>query len=154
MQEKTYKEYLLEYAKKEFEVAKFDQTELSKSMLNFLEEAANFTKNEPESMKKLVDIFHLLLNRFPIVPITENDFVEEIYKEDGKPDYKIWRCTRYEHVYKTEDGRYWDDRAVGFRLSDSSNDDVIYMYQGQNGSKREIQLPYYPDNKIEIIDSL
>jgi hypothetical protein len=154
MEEKTYKDYLLEYAKREFEAANFDHTELSKSMLNFLEEAAEFTNNEPDSIRKLVDIFHLLLNRFPIVPITENDFVEEVHKEDGKPDHKIWRCTRYEHVYKTEDGRYWDDRAVGFKSKGSSDKDVVYVYQGNNSSKQEIQLPYYPNSEIKIIDEL
>jgi hypothetical protein len=154
MEEKTYKDYLLEYAKREFEAANFDHTELSKSMLNFLENAAEFTNNEPDSIRKLVDIFHLILNRFPIVPITENDFVEEVHKEDGKPDYKIWRCTRYEHVYKTEDGRYWDNRAVGFKLKGLSDKDVVYIYQENNNSKQEIQLPYYPNSEIKIIDEL
>jgi hypothetical protein len=152
MEEKTYKDYLLDYAKREFKAANFDHTELSKSMLNFLEEAAEFTNNEPDLIRKLVDIFHLLLNRFPIVPITENDFVEEVYKEDDNPEYRIWRCTRYEHVYKTEDGRYWDDRAIAFKYKADINSHTIYSYQCDLSSKQQITLPYYPKQRIEYIN--
>jgi hypothetical protein len=142
--EKKYGDYIIEYAKREFACANFDETELSKSMLNFLEECAKFTNHEPESMRKFVDIFHMLLHRFPIVPITENDFVEEF----PAPNYKILKCTRYEYIYRTPDGRYWNDRALGFRYKGSSDNDVFY----DASSKQQIELPYYPDNKIMLID--
>jgi hypothetical protein len=154
MEEKNYREYLLEYAKREFDIANFDHTELSKSMLNFLEEAAEFTNNEPHLIKQLVNILNLLVDNFPIVPITEDDFVEEFYQKENETEYKIWRCTRYKYVYRTEDGRYWNDRAIGFRLKGSSETDIMYTSQGGINSKQEIQLPYYPEQKIIIVDKM
>jgi hypothetical protein len=153
MNEKTYGDFLLEYAKREFVCAKFDDTKLSVAMLNFLEEAAKFTNNEPDNIKKLINILNLLVDMHPIVPITEDDFVEEIYKEDDKPYYKIMRCTRYKYIYKTEDGRYWNDRAIGFRKVGQELNNIFFIYQGNLGSKQEIKLPYYPETIIKTIDT-
>jgi hypothetical protein len=54
-------------------------------------------------------------------------------------------------LYKTSDGKYWDDRAIAFRFEDSLPSDKIYLYQGGYNSKQEVTLPYFPFNRTEII---
>jgi len=145
---KKYIDYTVDYAKREFDAAELKLEDMN-FMIKFLKESANFTNNEPDYMKQLVLILSKILDRFPIVAITENDFVEEIYKEEGKPDYKIWRCTRYPYVYRTEDDRYWNDRAIAFKFKDELNSpNVFYTWK----SKQEIFLPYYPEAKIEFLE--
>ena len=148
----TYLDFLLNYAKREFKIAKCEDTELSKAMLNFLEVACNHTNNEPENIKKIINMLNLLVDMHPIVEITEDDFVEEVHQEDGKEDFKILRCTRYEHVYK-EDGRYWNDRAIGFRRFDQGPNDIMFTTQGHLSSKQEIQLPYFPTTRVVMVES-
>ena len=150
--EKKFIDFVREYAKREFACANFDQTELSKSMMKFLEDSAEFTNNEPDNMRKFVDILHLLINQFPITPITENDFFEDVYKEDGKPDYKVMRCTRYYPLYKTEDGCYWDDYAIAFKYKNDPHSPTMYRYQAGLCSKQQVTLPYYPGQRVEYID--
>lgn len=147
MNEKAYSDFLLEYAKKEFACAKFDDTELSVAMLKFLEEAAKFTNNEPDNIKKLINILNLLVDMYPIVPITEDDFIEETQKLD----YNMI-CPRYKYIYKTEDGRYWDDRAIAFKYKDDLNSPTMYVYQSGLSSKQQVTLPYYPGQRVEYID--
>jgi hypothetical protein len=150
--EKKFIDFVIEHAKREFACSGFNQTKLNDSMIKFLEDAAEFTNNEPENMKKFVNILYLLIDQFPITPITENDFVEEIYKEGNNPPYKIMRCTRYFPLYKTEDGRYWDDRAIAFKYKDDSDSHIFYRYQSKNSSKQQVTLPYYPGQRFEYID--
>jgi hypothetical protein len=146
----TYVEHLLEHARRELKITNFDQTELGDIILKFLEQSAKITNNDTNSMYQLVNMLSLLIDQKPISPITEDDFIEEEYFE-GNNSIKIWRCTRYQHLYKTEDGRYWDDRAIAFRFADSSSSDRIYLYQNGRSSKQEITLPYYPDFGVETI---
>jgi hypothetical protein len=150
--EKKFIDYLIEHAKQEFECANFHHTPLSHSMLNFLEESAEFTNNDPSLMKELVNILNLLIDKMPIVPITEDDFEEFIYREENRVEYRIWKCKRYEHVYKTEDGKYWDDRAISFRKANSHPLDKFYLYQSNMSSKQEIKLPYYPKEQVIVLD--
>ena len=49
------------------------------------------------------------------------------------------------------DGKYYDDRAIAFRSVDSHQNDKIYMYGAGNSSKKEITLPYYPNEEIIIL---
>ena len=129
----------------------FDKTELGDTILKFLEQSANITGNNSESMKQLANMLILLIDQKPISPITEEDFEPEVIT-DGNRVFKSWRCTRYDYLYKTEDGKYWDDRAVVFKFAGGAESDRMYLYQGDRNSKQEVTLPYYPNARIEIID--
>ena len=54
---------------------------------------------------------------------------------------------RYEYIYKAQDGKYYNDRAVVFK----KGSDTQYVYQGQRRSKREITLPYVLLEEIVLI---
>lgn len=146
----TYIDHLLNYAKKELKITNFDQTDLGQTMLSFIEQSAKITDNDSESMKQLCCLLPRLIDQLPIAPITEEDFVPE-YHSQGDNTVTIQRCTRYAWVYRTEDGKYWDDRAVAFKFADSADTDRMYIYQSGNSSKQEITLPYYPNQAIKII---
>jgi len=144
-------EHLLEHARRELKITNFDQTEFGNVVLNFLEQGSIITNNNQETMKNLSEILKLLIDKLPISPIHEGDFVEEIYHE-GDRSITMYRCTRYQHLYRTEDGRYWDDRAVAYKFRDSKDADIMYLYQTNFNSKREVFLPYYPSREVIVID--
>lgn len=147
----TFIEHLLEYARKELKITNFDQSELGNTILNFLEQSAKITNNDTDAMKQLVNMLVLLVEQRPISPITEDDVDEEIPLGNDS-DEKMWRCSRYEHLYKTADGKYWDDRAIAFKFHDSAELDRIFLYQPTYNSKQEVTLPYYPSCQIKVIN--
>ena len=141
-----FKENLRKYAKRELELSGFDQTEFGKTALKLLNDLADLTQNDSESMKQLCALLPRLIDRKPLAAITEEDFETETYTE-GSKTVKIDRCTRYPYVYKM-DGKYWDDRAIAFRREDSAPNEKIFVYQSGHSSKQEITLPYFP---IDIV---
>ena len=92
---------------------------------------------QPGLIKTLTKQVGDLIDKKPLAPITEKDFVDD-------------RCTRYPYIYKAQDGRYYNDRAVVFKKSydDPSSQ---YIYQGQHRSKQEITLPYVLLEEIVLI---
>ena len=146
-----FKDYLKTYAQKELELSGFDQTDFGKTVTILLENLADLSKDDPNTMKQLVNLLPRLIDRQPIAPITEDDFELESVT-DGDKSVGIARCTRYPYAYRTPDGKYWDDRAVAFRYSDEPDTNKIYLYQLGNSSKQEIILPYYPSETIKVID--
>lgn len=147
---KLLKDQLKEYASRELNLTGFDQTSFGTTVLNLLDNLADITDNNPKMMKSLCDLIPRLINFTPIAPITENDFEEASESSDDSDIKRV--CTRYPYVYQSKDGRYWNDRAVAFRFADSAEDDKIFMYRMDGGSKQEITLPYYPVQEIKIIE--
>jgi hypothetical protein len=146
----SFKEHLKEYAEKELELTGFNETSFSKTAIELLENLADLTNGDAETMKQLCYWLPRLIDRIPISPITETDFELENPNHEHS-ELNLMRCTRYPQVYQTTDGKYWDDRAVAFRFVDSPETDRMFVYR-PNGSKREITLPYYPNTKIEYLD--
>lgn len=145
-------DHLIKYARNELKITNFDQSEISETILKFIEQSAKITNNDPESMKKIANLLPLLIDQFPISMITEDDFIKETHCE-GDKNATICRCTRYEYLYQTGDGKYWDDRAITYKFKDSNNDsEKMYLYQTKYNSKQEVFLPYYPGSKVVIID--
>lgn len=142
-----FKEYLKDYAEHELELIGFMKTEFGNTCLKFLEDLADITNNDLESMKTVCEILPRLIDRQPLSAITESDFKKETHIE-GDRTVEIQRCTRYPYVYK-QDSKYWDDRAVAFQTEDSAPGDRMYVYQSSNSSKQEVTLPYFPVEKIE-----
>jgi len=145
----AFKEHLKNYASKELELSGFDQTSFGKTLLILLDDLAELTQGDAETMKQLCNLLPRLIDQIPIAPITEEDFKVELYTE-GDRTVELVRCTRYPYVYKMDD-KYYDDRAVAFRYSDSEESDRMYIYQTGNSSKQEITLPYYPTQVVKTI---
>ena len=143
----TFKEHLKKYAERELELTGFMQSEFGPACLEFLDRCADVAGNDPESMKRICEILPRLIDRRPLSVITEADFETETHSE-GDRTVEILRCTRYPYLYK-QDGRYWDDRAVAFQREDSAPGDRMYVYQSGNSSKQEVELPYFPVERIE-----
>ena len=142
-----FKQYLREYAERELELIGFMETDFGKTCLKFLEDLADVADSDLESMKAVCEILPRLIDRRPLSAITEADFETETYVE-GSRTVEIERCTRYLYLYK-QDGKYWDDRAIAFQRADSQPGDRMYVYQSGNSSKQEVELPYFPSERIE-----
>lgn len=145
-----FKQHLRQYAEKELELIGFMQSEFGPACLEFLEKCANVADNDPENMKRICEIIPRLIDRRPLSPITESDFEAETHVESDRT-VEILRCTRYPYLYCMPDGKYYDDRAVAFRRADSAETDRMYIYQSGQNSKQEVELPYYPSNRVKVI---
>jgi hypothetical protein len=95
----TFKEYLKNYAEHELKLIGFDQTEFGKTALKLLDELADLTKNDSETMKQICNFLPRLIDRKPLSVITEDDFEVETHFE-GDRSVEISRCTRYPYIYK------------------------------------------------------
>jgi hypothetical protein len=145
----NFKEHLKKYAERELELTGFNQTEFGKTALKLLDDLADLTQENSETMKQLCSMLARLIDRRPLTAITEEDFETETHVE-GNRTVEILRCTRYPHVYKM-DGKYYDDRAIAFRGLNSAESDRMYIYQTGNSSKQEITLPYFPSEEVRIL---
>jgi|TARA_B110000261_G_scaffold135865_1_gene153500 Holliday junction resolvasome RuvABC ATP-dependent DNA helicase subunit len=117
---------ILQYSENEMKLLNFDKNGLSDVIIKFIKELHGHVGNQPVIMKSILKNIQDLIDKKPIALITEKDFVDDI-------------CTRYEYIYKAQNGRYYNDRAVVFK----KGNDTQYIYQGQNRSKQEITLPYF-----------
>jgi len=142
-----FKNYLREYAERELRLIGFMETEFGETCLKFLEDLAEISGDNSDTMKTVLEMIPRLIDKKPLSPITENDFEIETHTRDDRI-VEIERCTRYPHLYK-KDGKYWDDRAVAFQREDSNPNDRMYIYQSGKSSKREVELPYFPRQIIE-----
>lgn len=145
----SFKQQLITYSEKELNLIGFMDSEFGAVCLDFLDKCANIAGNDPESMKRICEIIPRLIDRHPLSPITETDFETETHSE-GDRSVEILRCTRYPYLYKM-DGKYYDDRAIAFRRSDSAETDRMYIYQTGNSSKQEVELPYFPKEEIRVL---
>ena len=127
-------EDVLKHSETELKLLSLDQTPLGPAIITFIKELHGTLGNQPGLMKSVTKHVKDLIDKKPIAPITEKDFVDD-------------RCTRYEYIYKAQDGKYYNDRAVVFKREN----DIQYMYQGQHRSKREIALPYVLREEVVLI---
>lgn len=128
---------VVKYSETELKLLGLDQTPLGPSITTFIKELHGVLGNQPGLLKSLLKQVGDLIDKKPIAPIMEKDFVDD-------------KCTRYEYIYKAQDGKYYNDRAVVFKKSyDDPNSH--YMYQGQMRSKQEITLPYILREEIVLI---
>ena len=130
-------EGVIKHSETEIHLLGLDQTNLGPLIVDFIKNLQETLGNQPTAMKSILRTMINLIDKKPVAPITETDFVDD-------------KCTRCSYIYKSKDGRYYNDRAVVFKKSydDPSSQ---YMYQGQQGSKREITLPYVLREEIVII---
>ena len=128
---------VVKYSETELKLLGFDQTPIGPAIITFIKELHGVLGNQPGLMKSVIKQVRDLIDKKPIALITEEDFVGD-------------KCTRYEYIYKAQDGKYYNDRAVVFKKSydDTSSQ---YVYQGQHRSKQEISLPYVLREEIILI---
>jgi len=128
---------VVEFSETELKLLGLDQTNLGPLIIDFIRNLQQTLGNQPAAMKSILKTTADLVDQKPVAPITEADFVDD-------------KCTRYSYIYKSEDGRYYNDRAVVFKKSydDPSSQ---YLYQGQQRSKQEITLPYVLREEIFLI---
>ena len=127
---------VVQYSETELKLLGLDQTPIGPAILTFIKELQGTLGNQPGLLKSITKQVGDLIDKKPLAPITEEDFVDD-------------RCVRYPYIYKGQDGRYYNDRAVVFK---KSYDDLSsqYMYQGQQRSKQEITLPYILREEIVL----
>jgi hypothetical protein len=130
-------EGVLKHSETELELLGLDQTPLGPSIITFIKELHGTLGNQPSLMKSVTKQVGDLIDKKPLAPITEKDFVDD-------------RCVRCEYIYKAQDGKYYNDRAVVFKRS---YDDLSsqYIYQGQHRSKQEITLPYVLREEVVLL---
>ncbi len=128
---------VVQYSETELKLLGLDQTPIGPAILTFIKELQGTLGNQPGLLKSITKQVGDLIDKKPLAPITEEDFVDD-------------RCVRYPYIYKGQDGRYYNDRAVVFK---KSYDDLSsqYMYQGQQRSKQEITLPYVLREEVVLI---
>jgi len=115
---------VVKYSETELELLGLDQTPLGPAITTFIKELHGTLGNQPGLMKSVLKQVGDLIDKKPLAPITEKDFVDD-------------RCVRYPYIYKSGE-KYYNDRAVVFK----KGNDIQYVYQGQHRSKQEITLPY------------
>jgi hypothetical protein len=127
-------EGVLKHSETELKLLGFDQTSLGPAITTFIKELHGVLGNQPGIMKSITKQVGDLIDKKPIALITEKDFVDD-------------RCVRYPYIYKAQDGKYYNDRAVVFK----KGNDIQYVYQGQHRSKQEITLPCILQEEIILI---
>ena len=129
-------EGVLKHSETELKLLGLDQTPLGPAIITFIKELHGTLGNQPGLMKSVTKQVGDLIDKKPLAPITEKDFVDD-------------RCVRYPYIYKSGE-KYYNDRAVVFKKSydDPSSQ---YVYQGQHHSKREIALPYVLREEVVLI---
>lgn len=115
---------VVQYSETELKLLGFNQTPLGPAITTFIKELHGVLGNQPGLMKSVIKQVGDLIDKKPLAPISEKDFVDD-------------RCVRYPYIYKSGE-KYYNDRAVVFK----KGDDIQYIYQGQHRSKQEITLPY------------
>ena len=125
---------VVKYSETELKLLGFDQTPLGPAIITFIKELHGVLGNHPSIMKSVTKQVGDLIDKKPIALITEKDFVDD-------------RCVRYPYIYKSKDGKYYNDRAVVFK----KGNDIQYVYEGQRRSKQEITLPYFLREEIVLI---
>ena len=146
--EKHRADYILEYAQRELSLANFDNHPIASSTLAFLKDLCKMTQCQPKAMTHFTHVLHQLIAMKPITPITENDF--DLQEIDTGNETTVTRhvCTRWSSIYKADDGKYYDDQAVIFRVKNRPDLGTMCIYQGSLSSKKEITLPYVVDPQV------
>lgn len=143
---------LIKHSKRELKKIKFDQTDIYNNIIEYLTTLSEMTNNDKHSMLAVTELISKCIKRELCSPITEEDFSEEVHY--GRTKVKKFKsCTRYPSVYQTQDGRYWDDKAIAYKYQNSSENQRIYLYGSVYNSCAEISLPYFPNPKIVIINN-
>lgn len=147
----SYKRFLNDFATQELELSGFLNTDFGKSCLDLLNKCSDFCNEDPHSMKTVLEILPKLIDKMPLSPITEEDeFREEDYS-NGENKHIIKRCVRYPQLYQDMNGKYYDEKAIVFISTVGTDIHKSYLYQKKYNSKKEVTLPYFPQQEEVLI---
>ena len=124
---------VVKYSETELKLLGLDQTPIGPAIIEFITKLHGTLGNQPGLMKSGIKQVGDLIDKKPLAPISEKDFVDD-------------KCTRCSYIYKSQ-GRYYNDQAVVFK---KSYDDPNSQYRG-GPSKQEITLPYVLREEIVLI---
>ena len=124
---------VVKYSETELKLLGLDQTPIGPAIIEFITKLHGTLGNQPGLMKSVIKQVGDLIDKKPLAPISEKDFVDD-------------RCVRYPYIYKSGE-KYYNDRAVVFK----KGNDIQYVYQGQYRSKQEITLPYVLREEVVLI---
>lgn len=141
-------DYIVLYAQRELTFAKLDNLPITSSALTFIRDLCNLTKCQPNAMAHFIHVIQRLIEMKPITPITKDDFEPQHIDTGNGITITHYVCTRWSSIYKTDDGNYYDDQAVEFRVKNRPEIGSMYIYQGSLTSKKQIELPYVIDPQI------
>ena len=148
MPQKHRADYIVEYAQRELTLAKLDNHPITSSTLTFIKDLCDLTKCQPNAMNQFIHVLQRLIDMKPITPITEDDFEPQYIDTGNGTTITRYVCTRLSSIYMTDDGNYYDDQAVEFRVKNRPDIGSMYIYQGSLSSKKQIELPYVIDPQI------
>lgn len=146
-----YKNKLLEFSEKELEHLNFHDTRVSRDIMSLLENLDNLCGSNKKLMLNIVSMLPRLIELQPIAPITENDFEKDEKTNEVGSEIRE-QCTRSPHIYRGKDGKYYDDRYYTFKFSSANPNDKMFIYQNGRSSKKEIDLPYMPEERVIYLD--
>jgi len=106
------------------------------------------TQCQPKAMTHFTHVLQQLINLKPITPITTDDFEPQEVNIGNGTTVTRHACTRWSSIYKADDGKYYDDQAVIFRVKNRPDLGSMCIYQGSLSSKKEITLPYVVDPQV------
>lgn len=132
-----------EFVKKELQLINLHDTELGNAMSTFIKEICRVTRSSVPLMRHILENVRNLIDKKPISAITENDFVY-----DEHTDCEV--CTRYPYIIKERDGKYYNNRAISFKNSHESHEEM-FIYQGTRCSRQEITMPYVLKDEVVIM---
>ena len=135
-------EYMLDYAKVELDLINMTQSDLGKSMLNYLTELHRATSGNRMHMIAMIDMLCKLVKREPLSPITREEVNIESLTPEGN---KVLGTPRYQFLLQDTDGEYYDYRGTTFVNSKGQE-----YYTGK--SKVKAVFPFYPTKNVVLDD--
>lgn len=116
----------------------FSNTSIEENYLKLLLDIESVSQGNEYLMHHLSSFLVRIILGYPLTPITENDLLDE---GNG---YK--RSKQYKFLYQAPDGKFYDDRYFVF-VNFKNYSDRRYIYNKNQNSKQEVQLPYYPEER-------
>lgn len=137
----------IQFAELELKLSGFSETEYGKAALEYIKQTYKLVNNDINGVRGLHKNIMGLIDQVPLAPLLEEEMRETETLDFHNGAYiKIFRKEhpRVPFVYQ-RDGKYYDDRAVGFVNEDGN---VWYGSNGKYISRREITFPYFRREEI------
>jgi hypothetical protein len=142
----------IQFAELELKLSGFADTDYGKAALEYIKQTYKIVNDDINGVRNLHTKIMGLVNQVPLSPLLEEELVNTETLDFYNGAYiKIFRREhpRVPFVYE-RDGRFYDDRAVGFVNEDGN---VWYGSNGKHVSRKEISFPYFRQEEIVKVES-
>ena len=137
MKTKMKNEYI-EYAEQELQKNNLINTDIGKLIMQLIETSLKFGDGNAFMLFHISDMLDRLTKKLPLLPLEENEMVDTPVLNSPSQ----LRHSRYFPVFKSGDGKYYDDQAIAYITPHGG---YTYFYgNSEYNSTKEIQFPYYP----------